>query len=210
MHADLRCNRLAVSDEKKIITDPEQLRLIVEGKEPLVLPADDPNRPTIGWTISEVVPGSPAEARWNKELDTTRWTATDEADKYKSTSGVPCPPLDRYGMTSLPVLPFLVGRLWNNAALNVVRSLRPSEILVTKGVRTLDCVNWRVTVIVADDGRTIRSITQEVVVGLIGCRHGGDVSAYIEDRVPSPGLCIGVVNPRGVTKLTVTKDDQDE
>ena len=87
----------------------------------------------------------------------------------------------------------------------MVHALRPSSIrVVTDGTITLNCSNWRVTVYL--DAGIVRKITQEVEVGLIGCRYGADVDAYIEGRPPQP-MALGIINPRGLKKLTLdTKD----
>lgn len=69
------------------------------------------------------------------------------------------------GFLSIPVLEFLNGKPWNEAALGFVHSLRPSCIRVTTGSIKLDSRCWRVTVVV-DENDVIDEITQEVEVGL--------------------------------------------
>jgi hypothetical protein len=196
--------------KNRLITDPAQLRLTVDAPKPdiviprregvTVLPGDDPKQVPIGWKCYEVVSGSPEAEEWDKELQPHRWTETDESDKYRSTWSVQPQKLDRWGGTVIPVLEFLNGRPWNNAALNVVHALRPSSIRVTTGEMTCDSMSWRVTVHIDPTG-IIRKIDQEVDVGLIGCRYGADVSAYIDGRTPRPGGHGGIINPRGLKKL---------
>lgn len=73
------------------------------------------------------------------------------------------------GFAFLPVLDYLVGQPWSLMALNLVASLRPSAVRVVKASTvTLDARGWRVTVMLEEDDRTIRSIHQEVSVGLVG------------------------------------------
>lgn len=77
--------------------------------------------------------------------------------------------------TVIDVLPFLRGRPWDEIALAYVHALRPSTIRVNNtDCWKLDARNWRVSVLLAADDRTIRRITQEVAVGLpdgISCGH---------------------------------------
>jgi hypothetical protein len=82
------------------------------------------------------------------------------------------PESEDFGYTSIKVLPFLVGRLWDNVALAYVHALRPSYIRVIEGAETLDAMTWRVTVRLNDDNK-IREIEQEVEVWLPdGVEHG--------------------------------------
>lgn len=69
------------------------------------------------------------------------------------------------GFQSISVLPFLVGKPWNEVALGYVHALRPSHVRVTTGMVQLDAMVWRVTVLI-DDSKTIKNITQEVEIGL--------------------------------------------
>ena len=89
----------------------------------------------------------------------------------------------------------------NNAALNLLYALRPSAIQVTQGEVLTTAVTWRVTVFLCEDKRTIRKIEQEVEVGLIGCRYGADVTAFVEGRPPNPPGSGAIINPRGIKKL---------
>jgi hypothetical protein len=182
----------------KIIIATRDIRLVVEPAAPIHGAS----------TIAEAL--EPGTGR----LDVTRWTATDEADSYKMDAH-PVPVLPEYGWISIPVLEFLNGRPWNNAALNVVHGLRPSaiRILLPTGGITADSVTWRVTVSLDADGRTIRKITQEVQVGLDGCRYGSDVTDFIDGRVPTPDLKealspevpVAMVNPRALKRVVPIK-----
>ena len=158
------------------------------------------------WTIHEIVPGSPEALEQDERLQISRWQETDLADKYLSDLGVSFDRGGEWGWTSIPVLEFVNGRAWNNAALIVVHSLRPSSIRVlVGGGRKANASNWRVTVALEDDGRTIAHITQEVEVGLTGCRFGMDVDSYIKERTPNPNTS-GMINPRWIAK----KADSEE
>ena len=117
-------------------------------------------------------------------FDGRKQAAFDEADRYRSTHLVGYQRPDSTGFRSIRCLTELNGRPWNNMALNMVHALRPSCIRVTEDWQTLDAVNWRVTVMLESDGRTIRQIWQEAEVGLIGCRYGLDVRPLETGEVP--------------------------
>ena len=87
----------------------------------------------------------------------------------------------RVGFTVIDVLPFLVGRKWDEHALAFVHTIRPSAIRVTDGAEKSDAYCWRVTVSVDKDA-IIQSIVQEVVVGLVAeWQHGADAKAWLRD-----------------------------
>lgn len=92
------------------------------------------------------------------------------------------------GYTSIEVLQFLNGRPWDEVALAYVHALRPSKIRVNSSdCWKLDCNNWRVTILLEPDDRTIKRITQEVIVGLpedIG--NGHELECELNRRPPSP------------------------
>lgn len=108
---------------------------------------------------------------------------TSGADRYRSNHRVEYNEPESTGFTCAPVLQEIWGRPWDQFALNMTHSVRPSCIRVIgsdEGI-TLDAVTWRVTVILGEDGRTIARIEQEVEVGLIGAKHGYGLSQY-QDR----------------------------
>lgn len=86
-------------------------------------------------------------------------------------------PATGYGWCVLPVLHFLWGRPWDDAAKNCLRSLRPSSVRTSRGEIKSDARCWRVTVYLTEDDRVER-IDQEVEVELVGCRFGADVQDY--------------------------------
>lgn len=101
---------------------------------------------------------------------------------YHSTHMVSYEQPERRGFTVVPVLPFLTGRMWDECALAFVHTLRPSSIRVTPGEEKCDARTWRVTVVV-DEHDVIRSIHQEVEVGLPDrWRYGQDASAWANLR----------------------------
>jgi hypothetical protein len=100
---------------------------------------------------------------------------------YRCTLGVEYEQTELYAYCCLPVLQVIWGRKWDQDALNVVGSLRPSYIRVTNGEEKCDARPWRVTVTV-DDNDTIECIHQEVIVGCEGRDNGSDVMQYVEDR----------------------------
>lgn len=173
-----------------------------EPKEPRTSKPDAKSNKVIGWACYEIIAGSPEALEHDKKLQVSRWKETDEADKYRP--GAPYIEPAEQGGISIPVLEFLNGRPWDNAALNVVHSLRPSSIRTSiGGGGDANSYPWRVTVSLKEDNCTIERITQEVEVGLTGCRYGADVLSYIEDREPIVGSG-AVFNSRGLKNLKTT------
>ena len=161
-----------------------------------VLPADPVGSKKIGFMCYE----TPLDDK-TPDYDAEVLRSTDEADKYRSHHGIPYKSPEGYSFTVLPVLPDLVGRPWDQYALNMTSSLRPSDIRVVgphEGL-TLDCYSWRVTVFLKEDNRTIYWIEQEVNVGCVGAQHGHGLHKYARGEDPTP--CRMVFNPRGLKKL---------
>jgi hypothetical protein len=97
---------------------------------------------------------------------------------YHSTHAVVYEPPGRRGWTSIDVLPFLIGRKWDERALGFVHALRPTYIRVTQGEETTDARTWRVTVTV-DENDVIQEMRQEVEVGLAeDWQNGYDASQW--------------------------------
>jgi hypothetical protein len=82
------------------------------------------------------------------------------------------------GRLRLPVLPYLIGQYWDELALCLVHSLRPSCIRVVMGCETTDSWGGRVTVRIDPIGK-IESIDQECDVGL-GDKFEHGHALYIE------------------------------
>ncbi len=90
----------------------------------------------------------------------------DYKGKHDGIQGKVFEPFNRRGYCSIPVLEFLKGREWNDVALAYVHALRPTRIRVIEDGRTqMNSENWRVTIYLAED-KTIKSLFQEVEVGL--------------------------------------------
>jgi len=85
-------------------------------------------------------------------------------DYYRSKHAVKYEPPNHNGWMCIPVLEFMVGRPWDQLALDMVRAVRPSCIRVTEGEQTLDARTWRVTVLLRRGTNVIRHIEQEVEV----------------------------------------------
>ena len=64
---------------------------------------------------------------------------------------------------TMPVLEFLWGKPFDDAARAWITGLRPSKIRVSTGAVKCDGIPWRVTVMLAQDG-TVDEITQEIKV----------------------------------------------
>lgn len=146
-----------------------------------VLPADDPKKVKLGWTVHEI-PGDMGEVeywkkhlspeefdKWFYESDYRRNQETNLADEYigygKDFKR------DNIGYTTIQILQFLWGQPWNNLALNFIHAVRPSRIRVIKHNECmhLDAMRWRVTVML-DEKSLIKEINQEVIVGVRGTR----------------------------------------
>src|SRR5690349_10525858 len=61
------------------------------------------------------------------------------------------------------ILPELIGKQWDDEALKLCHSARPSMIRVTAGEETTDSILWRITVRTNKKG-VIESVTQEAEV----------------------------------------------
>lgn len=71
--------------------------------------------------------------------------------------------IGRTSQRTIPVLEILNGYPWNQESLNYIYGLRPSHLVVTTRKQHIDCVPWRVTVLL-DNDLTIKSIQQEVII----------------------------------------------
>lgn len=161
----------------------------------------DPRK--INFSFREV---DPVEDAKTPDYDAKVLEATTEADKYRSHHKVKYEQPASHGFNSLNVLQPLWSRPWDQYALNMVGSLRPSYIRVVGQGQgfTLDACSWRVTVHLEEDDRTIREITQEVEVGLVGAKHGHGFSKYEQGDDPKP--CVAFGNIRGIKKINI-KDE---
>lgn len=71
------------------------------------------------------------------------------------------PSVFRYG--NVNILPDLIGKRWDDDALKLCHSARPSMIRVTAGEETTDAILWRITVRTSEKG-IIESVTQEAEI----------------------------------------------
>lgn len=129
------------------------------------------------WTIEEG--SSPA-------INSTTLSAKD----YFSSHMVEFKPFHSTSSLSLDILPILIGKKWDDLALGIVHSVRPSSIRVVKnGFIKLDIRTWRVTIFL-DENDCIERITQECTVGLPdGVEHGRHLrlSLMAGEITPSEG-----------------------
>ena len=170
-----------------------------------VLPADDPKKLKIGWVIEEHT-----GPHWLPSDDDSCY-ATDQADAFLDHCGkdIEDPTQHRYCWSSIPMLESLWGQPWNNLALNYVLALRPSAIRVSDGGVTLDCYNWRVTVILEKDKRTIKHIDQECTVSSIGVESGFDLQLKLKQqktgkKIPKFDSTCCFVNPYALARIELT------
>lgn len=129
--------------------------------------------------------------------------STEVADRYLSNHAVTYEKPECTGFTVLPVLQDLWGRPWDQYALNMAHSVRPSYIRVVhpgEGLKA-DARTWRLTVLLGADGRTIERMEQEVGVGLVGAKHGHGLRRYEIGESPEPVL--GYYNPKGLERLEI-------
>lgn len=164
--------------------------------EVTTLSAEPSDRPKVGFMVYETIEDGSVP-----DYDADVLESTEEADKYRSQHLVDYEPPKGHGFSVLPQLQELWGRPWNQYALNLVHSLRPSCIRVTNSGIKLDARTWRVTVYLEDDDRTIRRIEQEVQVGCVGAKHGHGLSKYGRGESPRPAL--GFFNPKGLKRLQI-------
>jgi len=97
-------------------------------------------------------------------------------------------PSNRRGFLCLPVLPFLIGKRWDEVTLGYVQSLRPTHLrVVTDGIIQLDSQTWRVTVYLNGEDGLITGIEQEVEIGLPdGVSCGSSMEAALHYGIGSP------------------------
>ena len=196
-----------MSEEKDLANELNEISI---GSMPIrkdtdfeVLADDDPRKLKLGWVVREIAPG---EDMGDPPGD---HQGTEYSDPYVGKKqGVPLrfdEASRRRGYTSIDVLPFLIGKPWNNLAINWMRALRTDDIRVVTNVRTLDTCPWRVTVRIDEDS-IIQEITQEVEVGLIGVHHGAHLNGVTKDpnfKWDNTTMSIGGLNTEGVTKDTL-------
>ena len=143
-----------------------------------VIPADS-KKLRLGWVIHVIPPHqsvydyykerlSPEEfADWEYKTSYLRGQESDRADVFRGNGDHVEKPKCQCN-TTIDVLPQLWGMPWNNLALNYIHTLRPSFIRVSMGMWQSDAVPWRVSVCLEKDNKTIKKITQEVVIGGYG------------------------------------------
>ena len=185
-------------DKHSCSTSPcEECDGMPESRITIVTP-DDPNTNKIGFMVYErgIDDQTP-------DYDAEVLSSTDAADQYLNHHGHPFKRSDRTGYTSVKVLTELTGRPWDQYALNMIQSCRPSALRVTTGDVTSDSFHWRVTVFLSEDKRTIKEIVQEVEVGLTGAKHGHGLNKYASGASPKPQNVF--YNARGLNKLNLTK-----
>lgn len=134
--------------------------------------------PGLGWDGGEMLRGRFFRTKSEE-------TATpNEADQYRDGKNgcfnYKAP--TRWSYTSIPVLQELWGRPWDDRALDFVHALRPSGIRISGGAIQNNAQNWRVTVYVKADGKTIDRISQEVEVGTRSFENGHEASIYYRDK----------------------------
>ncbi len=181
------------------MSDKTPKRIDLKFTEVTTLPSKHPDK--IGFMVHEV----PFDDK-TPDYDAAVLSSTDEADRYRRSHENPMSgyrkPLST-GYTHIDCLPKLIGRPWDQYALNMVHALRPSCIVVTGGEVTCDAVPWRVTVTIEEDNRTIKNLTQEVHVGLTGASHGHGLNKYAAGLDPAPQRVF--FNTRGLKKLSLDK-----
>jgi len=143
-----------------------------------ILPADDPKQLKLGWKLEERI------GPYYLPSDDNTCYNTDKADKFLGNHGEMLAEnsLKHYSFAVIRQLEFLWGQPWNNLALNYIWALRPSAIRVSTGVLTADACSWRVTVLLEEDGRTIKYIEQECNVGCIGAECGHDLALKLSQQ----------------------------
>lgn len=192
------------------VGEPEFVGRMPVRTELTVLPADDPGQRTIGFFCRELTDEDLDERDSPENLRRLTEARNAPAPHYNSSHGFEYEANDHVGWTVVPVLHDLWGTLWNAAAANFLRCLRPSTVRVIehRGAMTCDARTWRVTVHLDADNRISR-IEQEVEVALVGFRNGHDASLYLRRHYehleePQPRAYI---NPRGIARLQLDRDD---
>jgi len=119
---------------------------------------------------------------------------------------------DCVGYTEIDVLPFLIGRKWDEISLAYVHALQPSCVRVSEGEQTLDSVTWRVNVVINNKtDRIIEEITQEVEVAIcspiqdghslnVALKYGTDSVAFLASISDDKGFCYCPFIPEGLVE----------
>lgn len=92
-------------------------------------------------------------------------TANDYAGIHGGRQGQSFVPFPVTLFRIIRVLPQLNGKPWDDVALGLIHSLRPSHIRVTDRGTQCDGQTWRVTVFLDPKDKTIRYIQHEVEIG---------------------------------------------
>lgn len=175
-----------------------------------ILPADDPNKLRLGWVIFEFEDeysyqkhikekeGVDALKKYLYNNHPSRQKETDKADIYRGYNGSSYVDPESTSGGTIEVLPQLNGKPFNNEAINLIHSVRPSCIRVTTDRICLDARQWRVTVYLKKDDITIRKIEQEVQIGCYGHGEYKDVS-----NKPSADHGPAVINEKALKKIKV-------
>lgn len=83
---------------------------------------------------------------------------------------------ERHGCVSVPILPFLIGRQWNDLAFNWMQAVEPISIrVIRKGDGVERGFRHRRVTITIDDSNLIVGIKQEVIVRLCHCDNTRDL-----------------------------------
>lgn len=92
-----------------------------------------------------------------------------------------------YSFTSFQILEFLTGKPWDEVALACCTAFNPSYIRVTDGLVNLDGRVGRITVLIDENTKLIKKITQEVRVELPEKIRSGSALMYaIKYGIDSP------------------------
>lgn len=135
---------------------------------------------------------------WIYDSNPKRCQKTDRADYYREGGNGQLWKEYGYSCSSINVLEFLWGQPWNNLALNYVRSLRPSIVRVVKDGCCCDAKTWRVTVWLKDDDVTIKSIEQEVEVGVHGSTNGHELDTQLRKQKSGEGESEHQINSKKI------------
>lgn len=189
--------------------EPEYIGEFPNRQDITVLPADDPKKMRLGWTIYENT------GPFMLPSDDNSCYETDQADKFLGCHGSEVSKLKAHSWSVIRQLEFLSGQPWNNLALNYVMALRPSAIRVIRhgGMMTADAYTWRVTVFLREDNRTIDRIEQECNVGSIGANCGHDLQLKLKqqqtgEKIPQFNASCAIINTEALAKFELINDTE--
>lgn len=106
-----------------------------------------------------------------------------DLDYFRTTHRVDWPEVKSHGYTTIPVLEFLWGEIYDELVLAWIHTCKPTGVRVTRGECTCDASIGRVTVFI-NEFDIIKKIVQEVQVAIPDyAEHGHGLSILTQKKI---------------------------